>query len=81
MDLSPSSEADRFSTSKIPLNWWYLHVHYHIHKCQPPVSVLNQIQPGANIFDPIAAAILSSVSEGSLRMGVANFGLVPHSSI
>jgi hypothetical protein len=45
MELTPSSEGDMSSTSKIHLNWWYLSVHYHIHKCQPPVSILNQIHP------------------------------------
>jgi len=43
MEQSPSSEAGTSSSSKIPLSWWYLHVHYHTHKCQPPVSTLHQI--------------------------------------
>ena len=45
MKRSSFSEAERSSTSKIPLNRFNLHVHYHIRKCQPPVSILNQIRP------------------------------------
>jgi len=69
MELSPSSEGDWSSTSKIPLNWWYLHVHYHIHKCQPPVSILNQIHPvhasPSNLLEIHFAIILPSMPRSS----------------
>jgi len=46
MEQSPSWEANWFSTSQeVPHILWNPKIHYHIHKCTPPVPILSRIDP------------------------------------
>ena len=76
MEQSPSWEANRFAASQeIPRILWNPMVHYRIHKCPAPVTILSQLDPLHTPPHPTfwrSSLVLSS----HLRLGLAS-GLFP----
>ena len=75
MVQSPSWEANRFSSrQEIPCILWNPKVHYRIHKFQPPVPILSQLDP-AHAPHPTSWSSLLILSS-HLRLGLPS-GLFP----
>ena len=64
-------KANRFSASQeIPRILWNPKVHYRIHKCRPPVRILNQIDP---VHTPKSHFLkIHLILSSHLRLGLPN---------
>ena len=75
MELSPYLETNRFSAGQeIPRILCNPRVHYHIHKCPPPVPILSQIYPFHTSHPTSWRSIL--ILSSHLRLGLPS-GLFP----
>ena len=75
IEQSPSWEANSFSASpEIPRISWNPKVHYHIHKCPPPIPILSQLDPlhkPTSHFLKILPNIILSSTPGSPKWSLS----------
>ena len=71
MEQSPSWKANCFAVSQeIPCILWNLKVHYRIHKCPPPVPILNQLDP---VYTPTSHRLkVHFILSSHLYLGLPN---------